>query len=161
MTAVHSFLHYIIHLVFHCAYGISNYTLQLIVGKPSLGTLFFYTYSMEQSPSREADQLSGSQESPRVLGTPRFITAFTSARHLSLSWTTSIQSMPSHSTSWRSILILSSPYAWVFQVVFFPQVSPPKLCTHLHSSPYVLHAPAISYFSIWSPEKYWVLNICH
>jgi len=41
-------------------------------------------------------------------GTRRVITAFTSARHLSLSWARSIQSMPLHTTSWRSILILSS-----------------------------------------------------
>ena len=40
--------------------------------------------------------------------TRRFITAFTSARHLSLSWASSIQSIPPHHTSWRSILILSS-----------------------------------------------------
>ena len=37
----------------------------------------------------------------------KFITAFTSARHLSLSWATSIQSMHSQPISWRSILILS------------------------------------------------------
>ena len=36
-----------------------------------------------------------------------FITAFTGARYLSLSWLTSIQSMPLHPTTWRSILILS------------------------------------------------------
>ena len=37
-----------------------------------------------------------------------FITAFTSAHHLSLSWARSIQSTLSHPTSWRTILILSS-----------------------------------------------------
>jgi len=37
-------------------------------------------------------------------GTQRFITAFTSAHHLSLSWASSIQSIPPHPTSWRSIL---------------------------------------------------------
>ena len=36
-----------------------------------------------------------------------FITAVTSARNLSLSWARSIQSIPPHPTSWRSILILS------------------------------------------------------
>jgi len=36
------------------------------------------------------------------------ITAFKTARHLSLSWYRSIQSTPPHPTSWRSILILSS-----------------------------------------------------
>ena len=39
--------------------------------------------------------------------TRRFITAFTRARHVSLSWARSIQPIP-HCTSWRSILILSS-----------------------------------------------------
>jgi len=33
--------------------------------------------------------------------------AFTSARHLSLSWASSIHSIPPHPTSWRSILISS------------------------------------------------------
>ena len=47
-------------------------------------------------------------------------------------------------------------YAWIFQVISFPQVSPPKPCIHLSSPPYVLHAPPISFFSLWSPEQYWV-----
>jgi hypothetical protein len=37
-------------------------------------------------------------------------------------------------TSWRSILI-SSIYAWVPQVVAFPQISPPKSCMHLSFPP--------------------------
>jgi hypothetical protein len=41
-------------------------------------------------------------------GTRRFITAFTSAGHVFLSRARSIQSIPPHPTSWRSILILSS-----------------------------------------------------
>ena len=63
---------------------------------------------------------------PAFYGTRRFNTAFTSARQLSLSWASSIQSIPTHPTSWRSILILSSIYAWVSPVFSFPQVSPPK-----------------------------------
>jgi hypothetical protein len=39
-------------------------------------------------------------------------------------------------------------------VVSFPQVSPPKPCTHLSSPPYALHAPPISFFSILSPAQY-------
>jgi hypothetical protein len=46
---------------------------------------------------------------PAFYGTRRFITAFTSACHLSLSWSSSIQSMPPHPTSWRSISIFFSP----------------------------------------------------
>jgi len=41
---------------------------------------------------------------PTFYGTWRFITLFTSARHLSLSWDSSIQSIPPQHTSWRSIL---------------------------------------------------------
>ena len=45
---------------------------------------------------------------PAFHGTRRFITALTSARHLSLSWANPIQSIYPHPTSWRSILILST-----------------------------------------------------
>ena len=41
-------------------------------------------------------------------GTRRFITTFTSARHLPLAWASSIQSISPHPTSLSSILILSS-----------------------------------------------------
>jgi len=44
---------------------------------------------------------------PAFYGTRRFINIFTSARHLSVSWASSIQPIPPHPTSWRSILILS------------------------------------------------------
>jgi len=57
------------------------------------------------------EKLTGSQlvkKFPTFYGTRRFITGFTSARHLSLSWASSIQSTPPHPTSWRSTLILSS-----------------------------------------------------
>jgi hypothetical protein len=40
--------------------------------------------------------------------TRRFITAFTSARQLSISWGSSIQSIHPHTTSWRSMLLLLS-----------------------------------------------------
>ena len=39
-----------------------------------------------------------------------------------------------HSISRRSIAILQSIYFWVFQMVFFPQFSPPKPCIHLSSN---------------------------
>ena len=45
---------------------------------------------------------------PAFYGTRRFITAFTSFRHPSLSWTSPIQSTHPQPTSWRSILILST-----------------------------------------------------
>ena len=47
-------------------------------------------------------------------------------------------------------------YAWVSQVVYFLQVSPPVPCIRISSPPYALQAPPISLFSILSPEQYWV-----
>jgi len=41
---------------------------------------------MEQSPSWEADRFSASQEFPRILRKPEVHYAFSSVRHLSLSW---------------------------------------------------------------------------
>jgi hypothetical protein len=41
-------------------------------------------------------------------------------------------------------------------VVYFPEVSPPRPCIRLSSHPHALHAPPISFFSILSPEQYWV-----
>ena len=64
--------------------------------------------------------------------------------------------MPSHLTSWRSILILSSLLCLGLPFGSFPQVSPPKPCIRLYSSPYVLHDSPTFFFSIWSPEQYWV-----
>jgi hypothetical protein len=45
---------------------------------------------MKQSPSWEANRFSASQEIPRIYVTRMFITAFTSARPLPLSWASSI-----------------------------------------------------------------------
>ena len=52
------------------------------------------TYSMEQGPSWGVNRFSASQEFPHTYGNWPFITAFTRARHLSLSWARSIQSVP-------------------------------------------------------------------
>ena len=57
------------------------------------------------------EKLTGSQlvkKFPAFNGNRMFIIAFRRALHLSLSWARSIQSIPSHLTSWRSILILFS-----------------------------------------------------
>jgi hypothetical protein len=53
------------------------------------------TNSMEQSPSSEAHGFTAS-EIPPFYGTQRFITMFTVARHLTLSWTRWVPSTPSN-----------------------------------------------------------------
>ena len=57
-------------------------------GPANYDTIVSYTltYLLDQSPSWEANRFSASQELPAFYGTWKFITAFTSARHLSLSW---------------------------------------------------------------------------
>jgi len=83
------------------------------------------------------EKLTGSQlvkKFPEFYGTRRFITAFTSARHLSLFWARSIQSMPPHPTSWRSILILSSHLSLGLLSSLFTSGYPTNtLCTPLLS----------------------------
>jgi hypothetical protein len=90
---------------------------------------------------------------PAFYGTQRSTTAFTSSRHLALSWASSIQSIPPHPTSRSAILIISSLLRLGLPSGLFP---PPKPCIHLSTHPHMLHAPHISFFSILSCEQYWV-----
>ena len=71
---------------------------------------------------------------PTFYGTRMFITLFTSAHHLSLSWASTIHSMPPHPTCWRSILILSFHLCLGLPSGLFPSgFSTKTLCTTLHS----------------------------
>ena len=63
-------------------------------------------------------------------------------------------SAPSYFMIHFNIILPFTPRS--LQVDSFPQISPPKPCMHLCSPTYVLHAPPISFFSIWSPEQYCV-----
>ena len=90
-----------------------------------------------------------------------FITAFTSAHHLSLSWTSSIQSVLPQPSSWTSILILSSHLRLVSQAVSFPQVSPQNP-VYDSSLPIRATCPPIAFFSIWPHEqRCWELCLCN
>ena len=84
---------------------------------------------------------------PANCGTRRFITVFPTARHLSLSWATSIQSMPPF-PFWKihfNIILPSMPWSskWCF---------PAKTLSAPLLPPYVPHALPISVFFIQSPE---------
>ena len=70
---------------------------------------------------------------PAFHGSRRFITALTSILHLSLSWANSIQSIYPHTTSWRSILILSTHLRLGLPRGSFPPVSPPRPYTPPYS----------------------------
>jgi hypothetical protein len=64
---------------------------------------------------------------------------------LSLSWARSVVYMPPHPTSWDPSHYYSPIYAWLFQVVSSPQVSPSKPNMHLSCPLYVLSAPIYIY----------------
>ena len=88
------------------------------------------------------DKLTDSQlvkKFPTFHGAWRFITTFSSVRHLSLSWARSIQFMPNHRTSWIFILILSYHLRLELPSGLFPPGFPTKTPYTPLLSPYVLH----------------------
>ena len=98
---------------------------------------------------------------PAFHGTPRFITALTSVRHLSLSWASPIQSINPHPTSWRSILILSTHLCLGLPSRLLPSGFPTKILYTPSPQPYAPHTQPISFFSISSPAQYWVRSANH
>jgi len=75
-----------------------------------------------------------------------FITVFIVALHLSLSSARSIQSTPSHTTSWKAILILYSHPLLGLASGPSPSDSPSNPFIHPFSHSQVLHALPISFF---------------
>ena len=97
---------------------------------------------------------------PAFYATRRFITKFTTVRHLYLSWANSIQPITQHPTSWRSILILSSHLSLCLQsglflsgfptkIVYTPLLSPIGATRSAHLI--ILHLIARTILG----EKYW------
>ena len=97
---------------------------------------------------------------PAFRGTQRFITALTSVRHLSLSWASPFQSIPTfHLLEIHPNIIHSSmprPPQWSLSLRF-PYQDPIYPPPH----PYAPHAQPISFFSILSPTQYWVRSTYH
>ena len=108
------------------------------------------TYTMEQSPSWEANRFSASQEIPCILGNPG-----ASLPHSQLHATCPYPE-PARSSPYPHIPLPEDPFNItlpsmpVFQVVSFLQVSPPKPCISLSSVPYMLHAmPIFNLYICW------------
>ena len=78
---------------------------------------------------------------PAFYGTRRFITAIISAHHLSLSWASSIPSITPHTTSWRSILILSFHPRLGLPKDLFPSGFPTKTLYTPVFSPHTRYMP--------------------
>jgi len=131
----------------------TNDYLLLIV---QLSAVYLRTYLPTYLPTpwnRVLEKLTGSRPIklfPAFYGTRRFITAFTSARHLYLSSASRFSPEDSITLHVLYFHLRLGPH-----VVSFPQVFPPIPCIHLSSSPYALHAPPIS-FSVLSPQQCWV-----
>ena len=97
-------------------------------------------------PSRSA---RATKNLPRFVGTRKFITPFTSARHLFLSWSISIQSTPSHYTCWRSTLISSSHLHLGIPNCLFPSDLPTK----------TLYATLLSFTRATYPAHHFLLDV--
>jgi len=100
---------------------------------------------------------------PAFHGTRKFITALTSVRNLSLSWASPIQSIYTHSTSWRAILILSTYLRLGLPSGLLPSGFPTKTLYTPSPHPYAPHALPISFFSILSPayrQCFEIKNLC-
>ena len=108
------------------------------------------------------EQLTGFQlvkKFPAFHGTRRFITALTSFRHLSLSWSSPIQSIYPHPTSWRSILILSTHLRLGLPSGLFPSGFPTKT---LYTPPFLTHMrhmPSPSHCSRFQHPNYTCLSM--
>jgi len=111
---------------------------------------YLFTYWLTLWSRVLLEKLSGFQlvkKFPALYENRRFITADTSARHLSLYWASSIQSIHPHPTSWRSVLILSSNLRLGLSSGLVPSGFPIKtLYTHL-LSPHTLYMSRPSHSS--------------
>jgi hypothetical protein len=97
---------------------------------------------------------------PKFHGTWRFITTFTTASYLSLSWARSIKSIP-HATSWRYILILFPHLCLGLLSGLLPPGVPTKtLCAPLLYSVHATWSAHLTLFDL-SAEKNLVRSVDH
>ena len=116
------------------------------------------TYSMEQSPSWWTKRFSASQEILRILWKPKV-----HYRSHKLPPPVPILSQLDPVQSYflkiqLNVILPSTPGSttWSLSLRF-----PPKPCMRFSSPPYALYALPIPFFSILSPEQYWVRSTDH
>ena len=105
------------------------------------------------------EKLTGSQpvkKFPAFYATRRFVTAFTSARHLSLSRASSIQSILPHPTPWTSILILPSHLQLCLPSGLLSSGFPTKTLYTSLLAPHMRYMPRPSHsFRFYHPNNIW------
>jgi len=134
------------------SYSILNDFIQLQIDTTVIGNVI--TCLLTPWSRALLEKLTGFQivkKFPAFYGTRRFITALTSVRHLSYPGPARSSPIPEDPSLYYHVI-----YAWVSQVVSYPQISLPNSCIRLSFPPYALHVPPISFFSIWWPEQHWV-----
>ena len=126
--------------------GFDSRTVQTVASLYTVKRNFKHSYLLTPWCRVLIEKLTGLQlvkKFPAFHGTRRFITAFTSVRHLSLSWASPIQSIYPHPTSWRSILILSThlrlglpsgllPSGFLTKTLYTPLSSPVRATCQVH-----------------------------
>ena len=118
------------------------------------------TYYMQQSPSWEANRVSASQEIPRILRNPKVhYRTHNYPQPVPIpSQLNPIHTPTSHFLKTHLNIIL--PFTHGSPKWFSLRFPNKTLYTPL-LSPYALHVPSISFFSILSPEQYWVRSMDH
>jgi len=121
---------------------------------------------MGHSPLWVSNKSSAFQEILAFNGTRRFITTFRRARHESLPWARSIQSMPPPPFLWRSILISFSHLrlGLLFHSDFPTKTSPPLLSSVratclVHLILYLITGIFRSEYRSWSSSLYSFLHL--
>ena len=120
---------------------------------------YLLNYSMYQITSWKRDRFSANQKFPAFYGIRMFVTAFTSGRHLSLFCDTSIEPMPQHPFSWRSICILTSHLRLLLPLlpsVLFPPGFPHHKRVCGSPLPHTRYIPCPSHSSLFDhPNNLW------
>ena len=123
----------------------------VVVRSSEMLALLYYPYLLTPWCRVLLEKLTGLQlvkKFPTFYGTLRFITAFTSVRHLSLSCASPIQSTYPHPTSWRPILILSTHPRLGLPSGLFPSGFSTKTLYASLSSPIRTTCPTYLYLAL-------------